>query len=154
MKSPLLNLGGGDSPIAGAINIDISLGDHIDQIIDLRKIPWPWNNDEIDGIYMIHCLEHFPDRIAIFKRCWRILKTGGFLYIQVPHASSVYALTDLGHYTAFSINTFTQLEGTGYFKDCLFRTEFFRIFWLFQAHNHKHPYVPFELDDSTVYHPK
>ena len=97
-----LNLGCGDLPIKDAINVDFFDTGHADQIVDLNEFPWPWQDNSVDGIYMIHFLGHCHDLVKIIHECHRILKPGGFLHIQVPHASCVGATGNIHHYRTFA----------------------------------------------------
>jgi SAM-dependent methyltransferase len=38
-----------------------------------------------DFVYSSHCLEHIQDDYTAIENWWRILKTGGHLFISVPH---------------------------------------------------------------------
>lgn len=40
MQKIILNLGCGDLPIKGAINVDTKLGEYVDKVVDLRLLPW------------------------------------------------------------------------------------------------------------------
>ena len=76
-----LNLGCGELPIKDCVNVDIKPMKHVDKVVDLSKLPWPWPDSSFDGIYMIHSLEHFINPLEIINECHRILKPGGgFLY--------------------------------------------------------------------------
>jgi predicted SAM-dependent methyltransferase len=101
----ILNLGAGDHRIDGAIGVDTYYGKGVDVISDLSLLPWAWGNDTIDGIYMIHALEHFTEIPAVLFECWRILKPGGFLHLVVPHSSCCVNTGCLGHTRTFSYNT-------------------------------------------------
>jgi SAM-dependent methyltransferase len=149
----ILNLGVGNCPIKGTIGVDMKINKYVDEVLDLNKTPWKWKEEEIDGIYMIHSLEHFKDNLSILSECYRVLKPGGFLYVEAPHASSSYALADLGHHSCYALSTLSRLDGSGYMEIQWFETKLKRIFYLFQPRNHKHPYVPFLLDESKTGHP-
>lgn len=143
-----LNLGSGDLPIEGALNIDIVKNEWTDEVVDLSTFPWKWKDDSVDGIYMIHSLEHFADCFAVLSECKRILKKGAFLYIQVPHSSSCSALGNIGHYRAFSYDAFNDFLCRPYyiFKQRSFECKINRIFWWHLPVNHSHPFVKFKVD--------
>ena len=141
----ILNLCSGNTPIQGATNIDFQDGYYVDEIIDLDKVPWKWADNSVDGIYMIHSLEHFKDRNKILDECRRVLKRGGFLYIRVPHCSATCALSNLHHYTVFASDTFNTLSG--------FRVDSVRVHYLSQRYTEKETGVPFILDMEQTSHP-
>jgi len=79
-----LNLGGGEIPKEGFVNIDFDKR-YADVKHDLTK-PLPYANDSVDKIYASHIIEHFSraewDNI---KRDWlRVLKSGGICEIRCP----------------------------------------------------------------------
>lgn len=80
-----LNLGCGNDLKPGYLNVDFR---DIPGAVqgDLSKLPWPWKDGSVDEILMLDFLEHFPYRktVPILQECWRILKVGGRLEIQVP----------------------------------------------------------------------
>ena len=141
----ILNLCSGNTPIQNAVNIDNTNGYYTDEIIDLDITPWKWEDNSVDGIYMIHALEHFKDRNKILSECRRILKVGGFLYIRVPHCSSACALSNLYHYTAFASDTMNNLTG--------FRVKSSKIYYLSQKYTEKETGIQFVLDMDETTHP-
>jgi SAM-dependent methyltransferase len=67
-------------------NIDYVTGDllrnDVDQNIDLTAIDLP--NQSFDGIICSHVLEHIPDDLAALTEMYRILRPGGWAYLNVP----------------------------------------------------------------------
>jgi SAM-dependent methyltransferase len=152
-----LNLGCGELPIKDAANIDLCKGEYADEVVDLRVFPWPWQDESVDGIYMIHFIEHFPNatEIKIIKECHRILKKGGFLYLQVPHSSSCPMIGFISHYRTFSFNTFEEYlcRATYLYDKPLFKSELCRVIWWGLPRNKKHPYVKFNIDKPATARP-
>lgn len=142
----VLNLGCGQLPIKNAINVDLCETGYNDDTVDLSKTPWKWDNDSIDGIYLIHTLEHFPNPLEIIQECHRILKKGGFLFIEVPHSSNVGCIGALEHYRTFSYGisrVLCESNAQGWTKP-LFHKELERILWLRLLPQHN-PYVEFAV---------
>lgn len=94
-----LNLGCGSDVKDGYVNVDnrdlpgIEVPTTFDSYynsrvlkVDLSVHPWPWLNETADEIMMMDFLEHFPfaSTDTILAACWRILKPGGKLVVQVP----------------------------------------------------------------------
>jgi len=79
-----LNLGCGQDSREGYHNVDLMMP--CDELLDLGKLPWPWQDGIADEILMLDFLEHFPygKTDAILQECWRVLSTDGFVDIQVP----------------------------------------------------------------------
>jgi SAM-dependent methyltransferase len=143
-----LNLGCGEAPIADARNVDITEGKYVDEVIDLRKFPWKWGNESIDGIYMLHFLEHLPNVFETIGECHRILKVGGFLYLQIPHSSSVGSLGGIEHYRTFSYGISRFLTNPNWYWDKpLFKTVIKeRVIWLGLPRNKRHKYITFAVE--------
>lgn len=81
-----LNLGCGTDVQPGYVNVDLRHLPGVDQVMDLSKLPWTFPEGSVDEILMLDFLEHFPYKqsIPIINECWRLLKVGGSLVIQVP----------------------------------------------------------------------
>jgi len=141
-----LNLGCGELPIKDCVNVDIKPMKHIDKVVDLSKLSWPWPDSSVDGIYMIHSLEHFINPLEIINECHRILKPGGFLYLQVPHSSLVTGIGNIQHYRTFSIELGSLINGK--FEEVLKE-----IRWWGYPRNRKHPYVTFTVENKASSHP-
>ncbi|MDO9464799.1 MAG: class I SAM-dependent methyltransferase [bacterium] len=138
----ILNLGAGELPIEDVVNVDCYDTGYQDEIVDLSEFPWRWKDESIDGIYMLHVLEHFPEPFKIISECYRILKPGGFLFIAVPHSSLVIAIGCIGHYRTFSYATFRDYFGQKYYhiSKPMFKTEIARILWWHSPRRHKNKY--------------
>lgn len=108
-KPVLLNLGCGTNKWPDYVNVD-AYGD-VDVRWDLNKLPYPWDDNSIDEISMLHVLEHIPDWWGAFSECARILKPGGLLRIHVPDESSATALTYRDHCHVFGMNSFFGIHG-------------------------------------------
>ena len=81
-----LNLGSGNSKREGYTNIDICSLNNVDIVHDLEQIPYPFENDSADEIYMSHSLEHISMHKvqSVLKECYRILQKDKHLIIIVP----------------------------------------------------------------------
>lgn len=150
MKKIILNLGCGRTYIKNAINVDFFLKEYCDKVLDLSKFPWPWGNNSIDKVYLLHFIEHFDsDRvITIFKKVYRILKVNGLLHIRCPHFSSMLSLADTTHKKAFSILSFKMLRGDFVFSKALFKTELLKIVFLATIPS-ENKYVDFDFEKTA-----
>jgi len=138
-----INLGSGDLPIKDCVGVDIQKTPFADILVDLSVTPWPWKSDSIDGIYMLHSLEHLENTNAALVECHRILKKGGFLFIQVPHSSLVTGIGIIPHFRTFSYNAFVE-----HLSD-RFDTKINEIRWLGYPRNKRHPYIDFAVQKKT-----
>lgn len=107
-----LNLGSGDRPLGGYLNIDIRPQAPGVQIVhDLDNFPWPFESNSVDEVVMDNCLEHLIDCNRAMKEIHRILKPGGKAKIIVPHFTWQLAYTDPTHRHFFAYNTFFYYSG-------------------------------------------
>ena len=60
---------------------------------DLRAA-LPFKNDEFDGVYHSHVLEHLPraDGERFLRECWRVLLPGGTIRVVVPDLETLARL--------------------------------------------------------------
>lgn len=130
----LLNLGAGKKLRSDAINVDLTKFPGIDLQYDLCRMPWPWESNSVDGIYLSHILEHFRQQEIFLNECYRILKPGGFLRITAPHSSCITSVGCLGHYRTYSYNTFHEYLASKWymFDELLFQTEYQQLRWWYE----------------------
>jgi len=79
-----LNLGCGEYPIQGFINVDAASLPGVDMVLTVPPLPWP--DAAASEIYMGHCLEHFDRETGAYllAECYRVLEPGGTLGVVVP----------------------------------------------------------------------
>lgn len=87
------------------------------------------NSGSFDAIFLLDVLEHIPapDQVAFMRTLSSTLKQGGYLFLQVPNASSLLAArwryndwTHTSSFTEFSLDFVCEsagLERPQYFKD-------------------------------------
>ena len=84
-----LNLGSGYRKISGWVNVDRDAQAKPDLVWDLETTPWPWKNDSVEAIKLLHALEHLGQDtsayLAIWQEIWRVSKNGATIEIVVPH---------------------------------------------------------------------
>jgi hypothetical protein len=104
-----LNLGSGQNPLAGFLNVD-KFGSP-DVRHDLETFPWPWPDNSVDEIAMIHVLEHLGESVATFfsimKELYRICKHNAQITIWVPHPRHNDFISDPTHVRPFTAESFT-----------------------------------------------
>jgi len=94
-----LNLGCGSDVRPGYENVDLYASGLNIKTVDITRIPWPWDDESVDEILMLDIFEHieYSKAPSILCECARVLKTGGFVDIQVPdfdHCASVMLCID------------------------------------------------------------
>jgi hypothetical protein len=94
-----LNLGSGQNPRAGYVNVD-KFGTP-DVLWDLEQFPWPWENDSVEEVLLLHVLEHLGETSAtflgIFKELYRVCRADARIIIRVPHPRCDDFLNDPTH---------------------------------------------------------
>lgn len=86
-----LNVGCGENKIDGYVNTDIRNDTNPDMVIDLEKIPYPFDNSSVDEILANDIIEHFSYKIVedIVREWHRILKNDGKLIIKTPDFENI-----------------------------------------------------------------
>ena len=82
-----LNLGCGEFPKAGYVNVDFLSVSKPDVRHDLNVFPYPFEDNSFDLIELDHVLEHLEDPFAVIKELHRISVDGAVVKIAVPHFS-------------------------------------------------------------------
>ena len=79
-----LNLGCGNKPVPGYVNVDLFKGPIVDEIFSLDDIPY--TDGTISAIHSEHALEHLPFKRAenAIKEWFRVLAPGGELLLKIP----------------------------------------------------------------------
>jgi len=79
--------------------VDKWQADGVDIIHDLTKVPFPFKDESIDGIFSSHFVEHLDgfERAKFMDECYRILKPGGKMRLTHPYGKSIRAAQDFSH---------------------------------------------------------
>lgn len=96
-----LNLGSGEYPKEGFINVDYYSVTKPDVSHDLSEFPYPFEDSYFDLVESDHCLEHLPNPFAVMKEIHRISKNGAKIIIRVPHFSRGF--THAEHKAGFDV---------------------------------------------------
>lgn len=103
-----LNLGCGDTPIKGWVNVDIFPGPGV-EIVDLRD-RWPWGDSTISAVRSWHTFEHLPNRVHTMNELWRVMKHHAVAEIQVPTVDGIAAFSSPTHVSYWHRQTFWHFE--------------------------------------------
>lgn len=109
-----INLGSGDDPLEGHVNVDMLERDDVDVVHNLMNFPYPFEDNSASHIKAIDLIEHLdhytddkrPAIMAFIEECARILQPGGELYIQTPSWDSELFKIDVTHVRGFNIKSF------------------------------------------------
>lgn len=107
----ILDIGCGNNKTHGAVGIDFNKRTQADIIHDLNVFPYPFKDNEFDGIICNQVLEHLNDVIKVMEEIHRISKPGALVKIWVPHFSSADAYGDPTHKHFFSARSFDYFTG-------------------------------------------
>lgn len=101
-----LDIGGGNNPNPGFLNIDILPLPKVDIVWDIEKTPWKINGqlfpaESVSMASASHVLEHINPHKGVFidvmNEIWRIMKPGGKFLFVVPHGESPGYIQDPTH---------------------------------------------------------
>lgn len=94
-----LDLACGDRKTPGFRGVDKYKTKSTDDLVDLLKFPWPWEDNSVDEVVCNHFFEHIPglDRPKFMNELHRILKVGAKAVIVVPYGQSNRAVQDYTH---------------------------------------------------------
>lgn len=109
-----LNLGCGNDVREGWQNVDNGY-DLPDDVItlDLNTLHWMnWTDNSVSEIECFDVLEHLKSTVNFINECWRVLKPGGTLKIQVPRYDHPNVWLDPTHLRAYHPDTFDYFDPT------------------------------------------
>lgn len=110
----LLNMGCGFRKIDGAVNVDNHPMTNPDRIVDLEQFPYPFDDNEFDGIVAKDILEHLgntpKDFINVLKEMYRISKDQAKWTVTIPHWRCDNAINDPTHIRLLTIQTFKMFD--------------------------------------------
>ena len=91
-----LHLACGTDKREGFLNVDIVETKTTDLVLDLRKFPWPWEDESVAAIECKDFLQIIPGdgRLAFLDECWRVLAMGKQLSIWAPAEAAGRAYMD------------------------------------------------------------
>ena len=102
-----LNLGCGSTLVPGYVNVDKYGSPDVRH--DLEEFPWPWGDDSVSEVRLIHVLEHLgttPAKfLGVLDELYRVCRHGARLYIAVPHPRHDFFINDPTHVRAITPDT-------------------------------------------------
>jgi SAM-dependent methyltransferase len=127
-----LNLGCGQYPKEGFLNIDVDPNSKADKIVDFNRLSQDLPNNHFELVEADHFLEHLDDPMKIMKEIHRILKPGGILHMRVPHFSRGF--THWEHKRGFDVSypLYFQKDFAGGYVGIDFKLKKMRLCWFAQ----------------------
>lgn len=109
-----LDVGGGENPTPGAINMDIRDLPSVHIVHDIEVYPWPLPDACIDLMIASHVCEHINPARGNFlnwmAEAWRVLKPGGQFILAYPYAGSPGYWQDPTHCNGCTERTWTYFD--------------------------------------------
>jgi len=87
----ILDVGSGNRPASSfnkVIKMDINSDCAVDILGDAYHIPF--NKEIFDIVWLGGVLEHIEDADAVIKEIYRVLKKGGYIYIEIPFMQRIH----------------------------------------------------------------
>jgi SAM-dependent methyltransferase len=130
----MLNLGCGQFPKPGYVNLDVDPNSKADVRHDLNQFPYPFEDESFSRIEAAHVLEHLPDPFVVMKEIHRIAEPGAIVDIRVPHFSR--GMTHAEHKSGFDITfpLYFQEDWEGGYTGCEFELLEMRLTWSAYPH--------------------
>jgi ubiquinone/menaquinone biosynthesis C-methylase UbiE len=91
---------------AKVIGLDFYDKTQADVICNLEEGKLPFEDNEFDGIYSRHTLEHIKNLVPIIDEMWRVVKPGGVIKIWTPYFASSLAHSTIEHVRFFAYTSF------------------------------------------------
>jgi SAM-dependent methyltransferase len=89
------------------LNIDIEMGPGVDQVCDAHDLPF--DGEIYDSVIMQAVIEHLHSPQLAVDEAWRVLKKGGYLYLEVPFLQGFHADPyDFQRYTQVGLAKLTE----------------------------------------------
>jgi len=96
-----LNLGCGNRHMDGWLNVDNVPDCNPDVVCNLEDLPWPWADNSVSEVLLVHVLEHLGETrdlyLGIIRELYRICCNGATIKIFVPHPRHDHFLWDPTH---------------------------------------------------------
>ncbi|MCS7162866.1 MAG: methyltransferase domain-containing protein [Bacteroidia bacterium] len=138
-----LNLGSGNFPKEGFLNVDYYNRDHADVIHNLEIFPYPFEDNQFDLVEINHCLEHLSDPLRVMCEIHRITRPGGLVRVRVPHFSRGFTHPD--HKRGFDVTFFYYFDPTfkGGYTGVTYKLRRLKLHWFGQKYLKKLTLKPY-----------
>lgn len=86
MSEVRVDLGCGNAKRDGYIGLDYVAGEQVDQVLDLTRDRYPFDDRSVDAVFSAHFLEHIEEPNHVFSEIGRICKDGARIEFWTPYA--------------------------------------------------------------------
>jgi SAM-dependent methyltransferase len=116
-NSKKLDLGCGRAKREGFVGVDSLDLPGVDVCHDLNCFPYPFDDDQIDEVWMDQVLEHLSEPVKVMEEIHRICRNSAKVTVGVPYFRSHYAVIDPTHRNFFSAQWFAYFDPQHCFCD-------------------------------------
>jgi SAM-dependent methyltransferase len=109
-----LNLGSGNRPLPGFVNVDSRPLPTVDVVADVRRLPF--DDGMATEIEASSLLEHFRNPYEVLDEIHRLLAPEGVLHVRVPSPWSQAGMLDPDHVFLADLKQWREILG-GYFEN-------------------------------------
>lgn len=104
-----LDLGCGDKKVHGCVGVDV-MGSP-DVLWDLNNVPYPFDSESCERVYMNSSLEHLYDPVVVLSEVHRLLKKDGVLILVLPYWNHHDSVSSIEHRTFWDKKKVFSLKG-------------------------------------------
>ena len=108
-----LNLGSGNEPMPGYVNVDRRVVPGVNVVADVMHLPF--RDASADAVHASSLLEHFHDPYQVLDEIHRVIVPSGHFSTRVPSPWSQSGLLDNSHFFLADLKLWRQILG-GYFE--------------------------------------
>ena len=108
-----MNLGSGNEPLPGYLNVDQRTCPGVDLVADVRRLPFA--DGAVDELMASSLLEHFADPYAVLDEMHRVLHSQARAVVRVPSPFAFIAGMDPTHVFLADLKLWRQILGA-YFR--------------------------------------
>jgi ubiquinone/menaquinone biosynthesis C-methylase UbiE len=121
VSEPLrLNLGSGNRPLPGFLNVDVRNLPTVDVVADVRQLPF--DDGTVAEVEASSLLEHFRNPYEVLDEIHRVLAPDGAVRVRVPSPWSQAGMLDPDHVFLADLKQWREILG-GYFTKVKARGE-------------------------------
>lgn len=87
----IIELGGGEHPEPGTINVDCLNIPQTNMVVNFCEDPLPFESDSVDAVVMNHSIEHIPllKLNHVMTELYRVMKQGAEIRIRTPNLTHI-----------------------------------------------------------------